>query len=203
MLKLMAVCTGNICRSPLAEALLRTRLVDLDVVTSSAGTRARDGSPMTAQTVALASAMDIPPERAVNHAARLLNPQLLSGVDLVLAMGREHRRDVVEMQPSAMRRAFTIREFARLAGSCSDADFVEVAAGAALAETSRSERFAAALALLAARRGVVPPPESPSDDDVVDPYRRSTATYERALREMLPGLAAVERVVRLVCSASR
>ena len=47
MIEVLTVCTGNVCRSPLAEALLRERLAPLDIRVRSAGTRALIGSAMT------------------------------------------------------------------------------------------------------------------------------------------------------------
>ena len=116
--------------------------------------------------------------------------------DLVLAMARDHRREVVELDPSRMRQAFAAREFARLAADLSDDDLRTAAATAGQGAPPR-ERFAAALGAVAGRRGITLPPASPEDDDVIDPYGRSAATYERSAVELEPGLVAVERVVRI------
>ena len=97
-------------------------------------------------------------------------------------------------------------ELARLAADVSDdelraaASAVAGSGSAVSAEAEARARFAAALAVVAGRRGLVLPPASPDDDDVIDPYGRSTATYERSADEMAPGLAAVERIVRVALS---
>lgn len=201
VLDILTVCTGNICRSPLAAQLLATRLADLGVTVSSAGTRARGGTPMTPEAQALAADRGIPSSLSAAHAARYLTPAHVAAADLVLAMTRDHRREVVELDPSRVRTAFTVRELARLAADVSDDELRAAAADApgvsgGSAADARA-RVAAALAVVAARRGLVLPPTSPDDDDVIDPFGRSTATYERSADEMAPGLAAVERIVRV------
>ena len=203
MLDILTVCTGNICRSPLAAQLLATRLADLGVTVSSAGARARGGTPMTPEAQALAADRGIPSSLSAEHAARYLTPAHVAAADLVLAMTRDHRREIVELDPSRVRTAFTVRELARLAADVSDDELRAAAsavAGSGSAVSANAEaraRFAAALAVVAGRRGLVLPPASPDDDDVIDPYGRSTATYERSADEMAPGLAAVERIVRV------
>ena len=204
MLDILTVCTGNICRSPLAAQLLATRLADLGVTVSSAGTRARGGTPMTPEAQALAADRGIPSSLSAEHAARYLTPAHVSAADLVLAMTRDHRREIVELDPSRVRTAFTVRELARLAADVSDDELRAAASavagsGSAVSAEARA-RFAAALAVVAGRRGLVLPPASPDDDDVIDPYGRSTATYARSADEMAPGLAAVERIVRVALS---
>lgn len=204
MLDILTVCTGNICRSPLAAQLLATRLADLGVTVSSAGTRARGGTPMTPEAQALAADRGIPSSLSAEHAARYLTAAHVAAADLVLAMTRDHRREIVELDPSRVRTAFTVRELARLAADVSDDELRAAASavagsGSAVSAEARA-RFAAALAVVAGRRGLVLPPASPDDDDVIDPYGRSTATYERSADEMAPGLAAVERIVRVALS---
>src|SRR3954465_11561123 len=110
--QILCVCTGNICRSPAAERLLTSRLGP-EVEVSSAGTQALVGEPMSPpidQLVQSAGAA------AGGFLARRLTERLMQSADLVLAMTRAHRGDVVELWPQAVRRAFTLREFARLLG---------------------------------------------------------------------------------------
>ncbi|GAA3025022.1 arsenate reductase/protein-tyrosine-phosphatase family protein [Microbacterium dextranolyticum] len=120
MLEILTVCTGNICRSPLAAQLIARRLADLGVTTSSAGTRARDGAPMMPESAQLAIARGIEADATAAHRARHLTPAHLASPVLVLAMARDHRREVVELAPARGRSTFTAREFARLAAAVSD-----------------------------------------------------------------------------------
>lgn len=197
MLRIMTVCTGNVCRSPIAAEVLRSRLSSLGVTTDSAGTRPREGMPVTDDAVEAGVGLGAVADKLIQHRARRLTASALEGVDLIVAMAREHRREVVELAPAQMRRCFTAREFARLTNEMSDAELLEAASDASDGPHSR---LAGALAVVNARRGLVLPPPRPQDDDVVDPYRRSQAVYEQAARELEPALRAVERVLRLAVS---
>ena len=93
----MFVCTGNTCRSPMAEALLREAAAarGLDqVVVSSAGTGAWDGAPVSegAYLVGLENAVDLS-----EHRARLLTRDLVRGADLILVMSGHHLARVAEL----------------------------------------------------------------------------------------------------------
>lgn len=115
MASILVVCTGNICRSPIAEELLRRELVRRfgaaapDV--SSAGTIAWDGNPATPETVIAAR------ERGVEiqgHRARGLTRAMVDEADLVLCMAAEHRRSVIDASPAAADRTFALKELVRL-----------------------------------------------------------------------------------------
>lgn len=195
MLKLLTVCTGNICRSPLAAILLKHRISDIELDVASAGTRARADAAMTAEARETGIELGATVEDLSNHRSRRLTYAQLVDVDLTLAMAREHRREVVELVPAQTRRCFTIREFSRLVADMTDGELITAAAAS---DVDTRSRFASALSAVSARRGIVPPPSTPMADDVVDPYRQPQAIYEQAARELQPALLAVERVIRLV-----
>lgn len=108
------VCTGNLCRSPLAEALLRRRLeqrgVD-GVVVSSAGTMAFGAS-------ATAEARQVAEEWGGDlrtHRAQRLDAGLIASGDLVVGMTADHVIDLVHHAPSEAPRIFKMAELARVA----------------------------------------------------------------------------------------
>lgn len=197
MFEIMTVCTGNICRSPLAEVLLRSRLTDLGVRVHSAGTQGLDAAPMTSEAQRLAVEFGASIDDAAAHRSRYLTEGDLSTPDLVLAMSREHRRRVVELAPARLRRTFTAREFARLSQGVSDD---EIRAIAHAAGGDGRDRMRAAVAEIAARRGMVSAPADGAVDDIIDPYRRSWETYQRSAGQLIPGL---EQVVRVLSAAAR
>ena len=122
---ILTVCSGNICRSPLAEQLLRAGLSDwTDLTVFSAGSVAMEGDRMPDEAAALALRYGGDPSA---HAARQLVEAHIRQADLVLGMSREHRRAVVQLLPSASRYTFTLREFARLVAGATDDDFHEIA----------------------------------------------------------------------------
>lgn len=188
---ILTVCTGNICRSPLAEVLLRARLEPLGVRVHSAGTHAMVGHAMTEQAQQIAVRSGADQSAAAGHAARYLVEPMLAEADLVLAMAREHRSHAVQMMPSRLRQTFTAREFARLAATLTD-DEVRTVADASGSDPRA--RLRAALRVLGDQRGLTL--AAAEDDDVLDPYRRSQATYEASAAQLLPGIDEVERIVR-------
>jgi protein-tyrosine phosphatase len=182
--RILTVCTGNVCRSPMAERVLRHELAQrfdgeaATVEVSSAGTGALVGSAMTDPTQALVRALGADAE---GHEARSLAESLVAEADLVLAMTRAHRGAVVSLVPRATRRTFTLREAARLAS---------LVAPDELPDAPLADRLRAYVPALAARRGFVPV-EHPGDDDITDPYRQSDAVYAAMGEELVPAVRAV------------
>lgn len=190
---LLTVCTGNICRSPLAELHLARGLAELTSVTvSSAGTMAVDDDVMPEQARALARSFELEPDE---HRARFLFEPDVRNADLVIALAREHRRAVVAMHPRASRYTFTLREAARLARDVTD-DEIATALSALADDASEADRLRAVVELLASRRGTVEAPEDPLDDDVVDPYRRSDETFVESGRQLVPAAEVVADLLR-------
>ena len=192
---ILTVCSGNICRSPLAEQLLRVGLASWpEVALGSAGTIGLTGEAMPHEAADLSRHFGGEPS---GHSARLLTAEHLSEANLVFAMSREHRRAIVELFPKAIRYTFTIREFARLVSGVTDEDLDEAAA---LPLADVVGRFSTLVGFAASQRGAVSPPKSPDDDDVVDPYRRSDEVYAESARQLVP---AVNDVVSLFHRSAR
>ena len=172
--RILFVCTGNICRSPFAERLLRNRLdasLGADaarIEVTSAGTYGLVGEPMMAEAAQTLVQYGGDPAGFV---ASALSPEQVEQADLVLGLTRDHRGAVVTMSPRALPRTLTLREYARLLGGVSKAD---VAAG-----TDPVERMRAITTAAFGRRGYAPP-QDPADDDVPDPYGSAMPAYERA-----------------------
>ncbi|GAA2239656.1 low molecular weight phosphatase family protein [Herbiconiux moechotypicola] len=191
--RILTVCSGNICRSPLAELTLASRLEPWgEFEVSSAGSIARDGDVMPDEARALARRFGVDPEQ---HRARYLTEDIVGDADLIFAMARSHRSDVVRMAPSKVSRTFTIREFARLSSTLSDQQLEQQSSGDTL-----GDRVAAAVRVVFAQKAAAGYVSDPELDDVVDPYRRSSATYERSWNELIP---AVEEVARVLTIAAR
>jgi protein-tyrosine phosphatase len=178
--RILTVCTGNICRSPVAERLLRAGLGDA-VAVSSAGVRAVVGEPIHPGMVALLEQSGI---RADRFAARQVASGDVGAADLVLGLTREHRARLVQEAPAALRRSFTLLEFARIVTS---PDLAPVAAGPL-------DIRLRALVLLAARHRT--PASLADSDDVPDPYGHGSAEYELAYGLIRDAVDTVVRVAR-------
>jgi low molecular weight protein-tyrosine phosphatase len=130
---LLFVCTGNICRSPTAEAIARRELArypGIALRVSSAGSHALEGNPAASRAMLAAAARGASLER---HFARDLTRRRVRAADLVLCMAAEHRPFVLSYDRSAARRSFLLASFARVAAqwewlATSPAELVTLAA---------------------------------------------------------------------------
>ena len=143
----------------------RVSLVSLRHTSPRAPDERSTGEGMPAEALALAERHGVPDAAA--HVARLLDESLIREADLVLGLAREHRRAVVELVPAATRKTFTLREFAHLAASVTDADLADAAsspfAEPVEANPTLDARLREAVVAAASLRGVVVPFESPDD----------------------------------------
>ncbi len=171
----LMVCMGNICRSPMAEVLLRLRLEQAvgggggDLVrVHSAGTgfwHAGDGMNPPAAAEVRARGGDPTAFRA-----RGLEPAYLKESDLVLTATIEQIEHVADLVPDAAGRTFVLGEFARLAPEVDAATLPAV--GASVEAVAARGR-----ALVAAVDAVRDGRRARRDDEVPDPYGRSAATF--------------------------
>lgn len=184
---ILTVCTGNICRSPFAEQILKKELQGVkQIEINSAGVQAMEGQPMPELMLKIARQNDVTnPE---SHLGRQLNEAAITSADLVLAMDRGHRKSIVEMNPRATRKVFSVREFARLIDVTTDADLHEEVKAAG---NNPADKLRAAIEAARLGRSDLRALENPGDDDVVDPYGKSDSVYEASAKQLLPAVTTV------------
>ncbi|MEX0833948.1 MAG: hypothetical protein WD276_08805 [Actinomycetota bacterium] len=170
MAQILIVCTGNICRSPMAVGFLRSILAERfgddapEVV--SAGTVGWERHAAVDESIRAAGERDVD---ITDHQARMLQTDHIANADLVVGMSGEHREKVVSLMPDAAAKTFTLKELVALleeqpqGGSPSD-----VGSRVAAAEKIRDSGFEG----------------NPDDEDVVDPLGLGFDTYRAVAWEI-------------------
>jgi protein-tyrosine phosphatase len=109
MKMILFVCTGNTCRSPMAEALFLHRIGDdLDCTASSAGIYATTGSPASDHAVSVLRELDID---LTNHQSKPLTAELVGEADMIVAMTEAHQYYILDLFPEVGNRVFLINSF--------------------------------------------------------------------------------------------
>ncbi len=175
MALILAVCTGNICRSPMAEGFLRGMLAARGVEgvgVASCGVNGLEDSPAMPEGVQamLENGVDIS-----GHLARRMTAPMIREADLVLTMATEHRDAIAAQMDGAASRTFTLKEFARLLDQLPGRPAPTGEGDGRLLE----EAVAAAAGLRAS--GALPPSR---DEDVADPLGLGVEAYRATAWEI-------------------
>lgn len=184
MASILVVCTGNVCRSPIAEGMLRRRLRarfgDHAPLVASAGTAGWEGSPAMPESVAAAAERGVDISR---HVARRLGAEHVRAADLVIAMAAEHRDRIVAAVPEVAERTFTLKELVRLLEALPPAE--PRTAGSWMQRVTQADALR--------RSGTA---RRPADEDIVDPlglpiegYRAVAWELEEWCGRLVDGLA--------------
>jgi len=169
-LKVLFVCTANICRSAYAEVVARQLAgPDSSLVFDSAGTRGFDSEPMNPPMAAEAAQRGADPH---GFRSKRLTLPLIDEADLIFTAEAAHRRLILEDRPLAMRKAFSLGQFARGLQAAPSGDQASLL-------TRVREKAATAH----------------DDDDIEDPYNRGhrvaqvvSSQIEALLTLILPAL---------------
>jgi protein-tyrosine-phosphatase len=174
-LRVLFVCTANICRSPVMELVARDLAGDPEesgVEFRSAGTHGRDGHEINADMTPTLPAT-LAPDVTDAFRSRYLSRAVLAEADLILTAESTHRQHILDDHPQLHRKVFTLGQF--------EATIAELPglSGRELVEAAGRRRT----------------PATPAHD-VADPYRRGTAAAEQATGTITAMLSVV--VPRLV-----
>lgn len=183
MVRILVICTGNTCRSPMAEAMLRhmaeQRGIELHV--QSAGISAWDGEPMSQHAVTVLKEKNV-----TNHhhfRSSVLNERRVQWADVILTLTTSHKKYIIQQFPSASSKTFALKEYtSSFEPNCAHDDQLQQSAaelhlkitmGQALTEEESSQ-----LAVLQQRIS------NAANMDIVDPYGASLEKYRVAIEEI-------------------
>lgn len=185
MRNILLVCTGNTCRSPMAEAMLgdMARRAGKPVDVRSAGVGAADGYPVSPNAAETLRRRQLP----VPGPSRMLSPEMVDWADLILAMTSSHKRAIIQRHPDTAGKIYTLKEYA-LAGDARMDELAEAetlyaewqigqSTGQPISEASRAR-------LLELQRRL-------PDFDIADPFGGTLETYERCADEIGEALRRV------------
>lgn len=175
---MLVVCHANLCRSPMAERLIRASLAGqlggeaarFDVI--SAGTHAWTNQPMHPL------AAEVLRENSVDESgfrSRRLTEGLVNRADLILTATRQQRSDCVVLDPSAVRSTFTIPQFGRYAAAMRPYSLTAV--------WPPQRRLRVMIEQVAVVRGDLPVVRG-EDEDLPDPVRSPIAAFRRCAAEI-------------------
>lgn len=126
---ILFICTGNSCRSVMAEYLLKHKMRDRqDVDVYSAGTGVFIHSTASKETVSVLRARGID---ATGHVSQPINNLLLHQADLIFVMTRSHRNQILDRVPEVEQRLYLMREFIDIPGNgdFSETDIIDPMGG--------------------------------------------------------------------------
>lgn len=178
-INVLFVCTGNVFRSPTAEAFLAkiAHQRHLELTVESAGI-------LAGERLILPEALEVIGTKGVDmsaHRSRVLDIEAVNRADLALGMTREHVRELVLIEPGAWPRTFTLKELVRR--------------GELLGARSAYQTLSQWLALIGQKRpreGLI---GSSFADDVEDPLGRSPPQFQETAHELWD---LVNRLVELI-----
>ena len=162
------VCTGNICRSPMAEYMTRAKAqaLGVDLVVSSVGSALQGEQPTShASSVMTDRGIDM-----TSHRSRTMTQEIVAEADLVLTMTGRHAREAAVFDFDTVYRVYTLRELARLSDT----------------QGSRNPDISLEdfLKTLARIRPTTQVGAGGPGDDIEDPFRRRRRRYVRAASEI-------------------
>ena len=176
-MRILFVCTGNICRSPMGELLLPRFLPDPGITSDSAGTRGLPQHPIDPNSAKLMSYANID---SSSFRSKRITPQIAADADLILCFEQHHIRDVATVLPQAARYTFLLTDFANLCGYCAQQGM--------LAGTTRAQKLVAAINNASLVRPMLPDPMT-----IPDPYRKDLTAFVQAHNAICQSLDLIAR----------
>ncbi len=116
-MKILFVCTGNTCRSPMAEVLAKEIFDKNEFEISSAGVSANAGEPASKNAIAAAALLGLD---LSEHKARQLTAKMIEEADIVLTMTQGHKHVIASSMEKLATPVFTLAEYANMGKDVAD-----------------------------------------------------------------------------------
>lgn len=174
-MKVLFVCTGNICRSPMGELMFPLFFHDDSITTDSAGVQGLIDNPIDPSSARLMQQDCID---ASTFRSKRLTPQLAMSSDLVLCFTEHQRKKIVELAPRMRSSTFLLTDFADLCDYCAKNGLIE---GDML-----EDRLDSVLTNASLVRPMLPPAH-----DIDDPYRKEFPAFETAHQQIGEAFASI------------
>lgn len=176
-MKILFVCTGNICRSPMGELMLSHYLNDPDIEVDSAGTRGLDNHAIDPSSAKL---MDQAGIDSSAFRSKRITPQLADSADLILCFEPHQRQDIATLAPRASRRTFLLPDFANMCAYCAQQGFIT--------GSTRQEKIESVIDNASMIRPMLPVPAS-----IEDPHRKDFPVFQKAYDQISQALTMIAR----------
>ena len=163
-MRILFVCTGNICRSPMGEYLFRRYTQGASLEIGSAGTHSLVGHAIDPSSKALLDAADID---ASEFRSTQLTQSIADDADLILCFEPEQRHNIVVIAPTALSYTFTLTDFSNLCAYCAQQGMIS---GDTIQERLQSVIGQSMLAR----------PALPQAATIPDPYRKNFEAFRSA-----------------------
>jgi len=108
-MKILIVCTGNTCRSPMAEGIFISLIKENNIEVSSAGTYAYDGDNAAQHAIKALEKIGID---ISNHKSTLVHHDLIDKADIILTMTNSHKESIIKKFPESKNKVFLLNEYA-------------------------------------------------------------------------------------------
>lgn len=165
---ILFVCTGNICRSPMGELMLRRYLAHTSIEVSSAGTRGLVARPIDPSSKRLMDSLSID---SSSFRSRQLTREMAESADLVLCFEHNQVQDIIALAPQAVRHTFLLTEFAGMCLYCARNGLVH-------GETIQ-ERLESVVNVASFVRPLIPPAR-----DIEDPFGKAFPVFRAAAEQI-------------------